>query len=398
MTEGTTASCHRVRHLPLPLDEFDNFHNLPEKIQDRKLMLLGQWPQGGCEYCKKIEDAGGSSDRTYHLNIPNLTPPELEVDPIATLVSPQIVEVFVNNICNMRCVYCHAACSSQIQQENKKFGDFKSKGVIISNDGLSESLEIQEQYFKKFCAWLEKNSDKFVHLNLLGGETFYQPELDVILDILEKKQNPNLEITIVSNLMIQPPRLVRHIERIKQMCLDRNIGRLALTVSIDCWGDEQEYARHGLNLDIWEKNFSYIVDQHWIRLRTNQTISSLTVRTIPELLRKINFYRSDRPISTEFSLVIGHAYLHPGIFGGTFWKDDFDQILDLMPTETEHQKQSKTYMQGIRSQVLACIPDMAELENFQIYLDEIDHRRGTNWRAVYPYLNERIKKLLINGK
>lgn len=399
LTEGTTASCHRVRHLPLALNDFDSFHNHPEKIKDRELMLQGQWPQGGCEYCKNIEDAGGSSDRMYHLGIPNLVPPELYSNPTATSITPQIVEVFINNICNMSCVYCHAPCSSQIQQENKKFGNFKSKGVVIHNEGLSDSLELQGQYFVKFCQWLENNSDKFVHLNLLGGETFYQPELNVILDILEKKQNPNLEITIVSNLMIKPNRLEQYIERFRQMCIDRHIGRLALTVSIDCWGAEQEYARTGLKLDIWEKNFAYIAKQKWIKLRTNQTISSLTLRTVPELFKKLDYYREDRAsMSTEFSLVIGHTYLHPGIFGGEFWREDFDQILAMMPTKTEFQKKSKTYMEGIRARVLSSPVNLEEIENFQIYLNEMDRRRNTNWRDVYPYLVERIEKLLINGK
>ena len=103
---GTTNSCHRVENTYLTPDTFKNFHNTPKKIADRELMLDGQWPQGGCEYCKKIEDAGGSSDRLLHLNIPNLTPPELDIDASATSVTPRIVEVYLDNVCNMSCVYC----------------------------------------------------------------------------------------------------------------------------------------------------------------------------------------------------------------------------------------------------------------------------------------------------
>lgn len=397
LTEGTTSSCHRVRHLPIPLDDFDSFHNLPGKIEDREKMLRGEWPTGGCEYCRDIEAAGGSSDRMYHLKIPNLTPPELDTDPTATSVTPRIVEVFINNLCNLKCVYCYAACSTQIEQENNKFGDFKFKGVEINNGTLKDTKPYQAQYFEKFCQWLEKNSSTLVHLNLLGGETFYQPELDVILDVLSKGKNPNLEITIITNLMIKPARLKAYIDRFRQMCVDRNIGRLALTVSIDCWGAEQEYARTGLDLKTWEENFAHVVEQKWIRLHTNQTITSLTLRTVPELFEKINHYRKIRPISTEFSFVIGYPKLHPGIFGGEFWREDFDKILALMPEDTEYQRNSKVYMTGIQAQVLASEVNPTEIENLQIYLDELDRRRNTNWRAVFPYLDAQVQKILNTG-
>ena len=48
---GTTSSCHRVKGDTLTVDTFDQFHNTPKKIADRKLMLNGMWPDG-CEYCK----------------------------------------------------------------------------------------------------------------------------------------------------------------------------------------------------------------------------------------------------------------------------------------------------------------------------------------------------------
>ena len=396
LTTGTTASCHRVRHLPLSLEEFDNFHNLPEKIKDRNLMLAGQWPQGGCEYCSKIENAGGSSDRQYHLTIPNLTPPELDFDPVATVVTPQIVEVFINNICNLSCVYCRPQNSSQIENENAKFGDFQSNGVKINNLFHIESADQQLTYFKKFCNWLEKNSSTLKQLHLLGGETFYQPELDVILDILEKGKNPNLELTIISNFMVKPTIMKKHINRRKKMCLNRNIGRLALTASIDGWGAEAEYARTGLDCKIWEENFAYIVSLKWIRLHINQTITSMTIRSIPELIKKINHYRAQRPISQEFSLVVGARaeYLLPGIFGGDFWTEDFKKILELMPENTEAEQRTKTYMAGIQSQVESQTINLEQLENFQIYFDELDRRRGTDWRSIYPYLDSRIKSIV----
>ena len=80
LNQLSTASCHRVDPVPFSIEEFDNFHNLPKKLEDRRLMLRGEWPTGGCEYCKNIEDAGGWSDRQHNLDIRGLTPPELETN------------------------------------------------------------------------------------------------------------------------------------------------------------------------------------------------------------------------------------------------------------------------------------------------------------------------------
>ena len=132
LNDGTTSSCSRVGRHPVALEDFDNFHNIPEKIKQRETMLRGEWPQpepylnpdDGCRYCEKIEIVGGQSDRQFHLQVPDLTPKELDSMPWATKITPTILEVFINNTCNLACTYCHPQNSSQIEAENIKFGYF----------------------------------------------------------------------------------------------------------------------------------------------------------------------------------------------------------------------------------------------------------------------------------
>ena len=45
LNKGSTASCHRTMHLPLNVENFGEFHNLPKKIDDRERMLRGEWPR-----------------------------------------------------------------------------------------------------------------------------------------------------------------------------------------------------------------------------------------------------------------------------------------------------------------------------------------------------------------
>jgi hypothetical protein len=106
-------------------ENFSDFHNTPLKLKHRQEMLEGKWPGDddlwGCHYCKSIEEAGGVSDRMWHLTIDNMYPLELDQDPTAIRVNPVVVEVWLNNTCQMGCLYCTASASSSIDAENKKF-------------------------------------------------------------------------------------------------------------------------------------------------------------------------------------------------------------------------------------------------------------------------------------
>ena len=200
LNQLSTASCHRVNPVPFSLEEFDNFHNIPKKLEDRRLMLKGEWPTGGCEYCRVIEEAGGHSDRQHNLEIRGLTPPELEQDLTAVQVSPRIVEIFAQNTCNLSCTYCNSNLSSKIEQENRKFGEFNQGGVHIPVTNVPQTTK---QYFDRFIAWLDSNIQTLVRLHLLGGETFIQHDLmTAVLDIIKRKPNPRLEFCIFSNMNV----------------------------------------------------------------------------------------------------------------------------------------------------------------------------------------------------
>jgi len=383
---GTTNSCHRVGKTDFDVDDFKSFHNTPKKIADRELMLDGQWPAGGCEYCRKIEDAGGSSDRMLHLQIPDLTPPELDHDPHAVTVTPRIVEVYFDNVCNMSCIYCSDVFSSKIQHENKKFGRFEKNGLVIDNYTTKHNRfsEITE----KFWQWMDDNYSTIRRLHILGGEPFYQQQFDICLDFLYNRVNADLEFNIVSNLMIDPEKFKQQIYRIKDLVSKRKIKRFDLTASIDCWGAEQEYIRHGLDLEQWRKNFEFLVSERWITLNVNQTLSALSIPSTVELIKYVNQQRQTRKIGQYFMTVTEPSYLNPDIFGRNYFAQHFDAILSAMPTGDWSLEEAKKYMAGIKSQVTSADKNLNEIVKLRTYLDELDRRRNQSWRTTFPWLTE----------
>ena len=382
---GMTSSCHRASFNKITTDNFDSFHNTPAKLEARQIMLDGQWPLAGCEYCKNIEDAGGYSDRMTHLAVPNLTPPELDTDPTAIIVTPRILEIYFDNVCNMKCIYCWDGFSSQIQQENKKYGRFEKDGVVIDNRAVKVNnfVELTE----KFWQWMDKNSTSLRRFHILGGEPFFQQQFDQCLTFLSTHYNPKLELNIISNLKVPSKRLHKYIDSIKTLVDEKRISRFEITASIDCFGPEQEYVRNGLDLEQWQENFQYLADQKWITLNINQTLSGLTMKTIPDLLKFINPLRVNRKIGHFFSTVVmTDKFLHPEIFGPNYYDLTFEEIYANMPTDTWQQKEADKYMRGIQAQLNASKRDQGSIDQLATYLTELDRRRNTDWRKTFPWL------------
>jgi organic radical activating enzyme len=383
LTEGRTASCHRTNHHSFDFESF-NFHNTDQKIKDRQRMLDGHWPEQGCDDCRNIELAGGASDRITNLNFWEFdAPKELQLNPIATTVTPRILEIYFNNTCNLKCTYCGPEFSSLWADELKRFD-----GTIYQ---INKNFDTNKQ---KLFEWLTTNINELHQLNILGGEPLYQSEFDQLLDVLEQNPAPQLTLTFFSNLAVAQDKLVQKIDRIERLKEQGYIKKLIITASLDCWGDEQEFARFPLSLQRWEKNFNYILDKNWINIVIGSTITPLTIKTLPVLMEKINEWNVKRPVywygntsedpDREFDNGIS-------MFGNIF-EEDFNRAIDLMPEEFEEHISVKNYLRGIRDMVKNSTLDLTKIEKLYTMLETFDERRNTDWRGIYPWLVELFKQ------
>lgn len=389
LTTENTASCHRTNHHKFDTDEFD-FHNTPQKLNDREHMLKGEWPDRGCAYCKNIELAGGASDRITNLDFPGIhAPVELDLNPTAVRVTPRILEVYFDNTCNLKCLYCGPHFSSLWDAENKRHGNFNQKGLIIPNDFLkSNNIESNK---KKLFNWLQINGKYLTNFNILGGEPLYQDELQQCLDLFDQFPAPELKLQIFTNLNIKLPKLQTIINRVKLLVENNKIREFEVTASLDCWGAEQEYVRYPLDLKSWEENIEYLIAQSWINLIISSTITPLTVKTLPDLLERINNWSKTRKIYHYQNSVTAPSFMCIDIFGPIF-QEDFDRALALKPTDTKEQISSRTYLLGIAQQSTSQKPNMPEIQKLLTFLTELDRRRNTNWQTTFPWLKDEFDR------
>jgi len=387
LTEGTTASCHRTNHHKFDVEKFD-FHNTPEKLNDRTRMLQGLWPERGCEYCRNIEAASGQSDRITNNNMPGVhAPPELDHALTSTSVTPRILEVYFNNTCNLKCVYCGPYFSSLWAAEIQQHGAFSKNGLIIQS-GWKKDPNLDSNK-KKMFDWIKKHAHTLTRFNVLGGEPLYQVEFDQCLDLFESCPAPNLDLEIFSNLNTSITKLEKLVEKIQSLRSRNHIRNFAITASLDCWGPSQEYARFPLKLDVWQKNFEFLLQHDWIRLIIGSTVTPLTVYTLPDLMKKINQWREHRMVYHYFNSVVYPSFMAIDMFGDIF-QEKFKQALEL----ADPSQESTEYLKGLARQSVSGTPNHSEILKLYTFLTELDRRRSTDWKTAFPWLVDPFKSVV----
>ena len=400
LSRGTTASCHRGYHWRLNEDNFMDFHNHPGKLSDREKMANGDWPSNGCEYCRDVEKAGGVSDRVGFVNNSiELLPPEMkdlqvrayEYDNIPLSVSPTLLEVYFNNVCNQSCVYCTPGFSSQIEQEVRKYGptDFNKD---YSNWRPDTKYEL---YKEKFWEWMEKHSQSLQILQVLGGEPLYQKEFEQCLDFFDKNPRPNLIYRTFSNLKHDPTKIKEKIQRVQNLIDQGKLKRMEFVCSIDCWGPEIEYVRDGLILEDWENNINTLVDTPGVSINIHATLTALTLPTLYQLIEKtVSWQRPDKYVGINWNTVVSPTPFNPYHFGEHLapFIDTAIETLQKFPDFTESSNLQK-HLHGIKQQLISTTVNKAEVANLVGFLDEIDTRRNRNWRKVFPQIEQIVNTI-----
>ena len=392
---GTTASCHRTTRLKIPEDNFDSFHNLPKKIEDRKRMLEGKWPIDTCGYCREMEEDGGFSDRINQLSQqtdPDHNPPELKENFKAVEVTPTQLEVYFKNTCNMSCVYCGPHLSSKWETELKKYGPLQSlqnpSKYSIMKMQDNPNYDTQKNAFWKYL----KENDRYKKIRaymVLGGEPLVIPEMYESLNFWEQHPNNKLVFEFTTNLKATDKKLDSLLAKMQGMIDKGAVYRFKIVASIDALGPEQEYARHGMNLKQFIKNFERLNNVKGIELAINSTLSALTIKKLPSLIKKIEEWNKARSGDRiVFSFNTDESTTNPKIFGPGVFDEALNETIRLLPQKNIREIIVKRHFQTVAQGIMSSKKQPEKINQMKRYLTELDTRRNTDWMKVYPWLEE----------
>jgi hypothetical protein len=143
-------------------------------------------------------------------------------------------------------------------------------------------------------------------------------------------------------------------------------------------------------MSTWFENFEYLLSNQWLTININQTISVLTIKTMPGLVEHLQQYRKQHAIGHFFSEVTPQpSYLMPNILGHDVFVEDFKKVLSHMPDDN-----AKKYMQSIADHINRSEKNLDEMKKLKIFLDEKDRRRGTNWQTTFPWLMKELDNVV----
>lgn len=249
LNHGSSNSCHHPIPHDIPLELLNDpfvLHNTPHKLKMQQLMLDGHRPQE-CHMCWHVEDLGIDSDRYVKSQQWANHTDSLKVDPHYV---PQFIELVFDNLCNLNCSYCDSGQSSswasKIQQNPidlmSDYRELYRKIHIVPGDTKPE-------YLNAWLKWWPMISDRVSTLKISGGEPLISPNFWKFFDILGK--SPELTFSINSNLSVDTKRLEKFADQATQF------KSIRIAASIDGQGKIAEYARKGLDFNLFLENCEY---------------------------------------------------------------------------------------------------------------------------------------------
>ena len=424
---GMTHSCHHPAPHKIPLSEISRnpsaLHNSRFKKRKRKEMLEGKRPDE-CNYCWKVEESSNSfSDRVFKSSEP------WSIDQFDKIkdshwredFNPKYVEVSFSNTCNFKCAYCGPQYSSKWVEEIEKHGAYPTSYNFndISNIQARGEMPYKHSdinpYVEAFWKWWPDLYKDLHTFRITGGEPLLSKDTFKVLEYIQAHhhKNPNLSLSINSNLGVPDNLIDKFIEIAKDLCDNDKVRELTILTSVEAKGAQAEYTRYGLEYDKFWANIDKILTAlPKVTINIMATFNALSVFSYDELIDKTFEMKKKHANGQRYwisALQLDTSYLR--------WPTH----LSVKILEPEHKNlilksAEKSLYYGIKEftkdnygfsnveiQKIKRIYDYATSEDdfdvernrkdFVIFVDELDKRRGTNFLETFPELNEFYAKI-----
>lgn len=420
---GYNHSCHHPVPHKIPLSELEAnpaaLHNTNFKKLQRKKMLEGERPSE-CDYCWRVEDSGPEaiSDRIYKSadNWAIDYIPEIKSMPWDADVSPSYLEVSFSNVCNFKCSYCSPQVSSKWMEEAEKYGpypvstNFGDIKWLKHTDAMPIPHKDTNPYVDAFWDWWPKIYTTLENFRITGGEPLMTKDTFRVLDYVIDNPNPNLELSINSNMCPPPALLDKFIEKIKIICTEGKVKQFKIFTSAEAHGKQAEYIRFGLDYNMWLSNIRRVLDEV-----PNCTFTVMSTYNILSIFTYKEFIKDILQIKLDYS---DEKTIHsPIILDVPYLRYPHHQTMFNMPTSLlpliydqvtfMYQNMEESAWWGTANkgfyrwevekfkriyELVMHLKDEPEVtrnqRDFVLFVDEHDRRRGTNFLETFPEMVE----------
>jgi organic radical activating enzyme len=297
---GMNNSCY---HPPLhPIDPAaikinpGALHNTEHKKHQRVIMLQNQQP-AECSYCWNMEAEDKLSDRHYRSGEPwaavdfekikNSTGNENDV-------IPSYVEVNFNNACNLKCSYCSPQFSSSWADEANRYGAFPTATPHNAPEHFTGARRVipareHNPYVEAFWSWWPTLYPELKHFRMTGGEPLLDRNTYRVFDYVLEHPKPDLHLNVTSNFSVDQKSWEKYLDYVKRLCQPGNLEHYMQYVSLDGFGAQAEYMRHGLDFNLlWDRVNQFLTEvPSYNSLTFIVTMNNLSVTSLENLFAGI---------------------------------------------------------------------------------------------------------------
>jgi len=257
---------HCCRSLDAPFPEtltVDFFNNSNRILQTRNELLKGIQTKD-CSSCWGDYKLTGNAYRDFknewcsHLDVKHTI---------------DFIEIFLDNLCDMSCVYCDEVASSKIASEKK-----------VSNP---KNLKIDQdlKVFVDFLETIAATQDE-INLSFLGGEVTYSKKFFYFVEELLKNETlikTTVQFSILTNCNSSDAAIIKMISLFNKMPSNWYVN---VSISNESVGDAAELVRYGLSWERFIKNFKIYYQHNKVSsILIAPTLSVFTVKTFPAFVK-----------------------------------------------------------------------------------------------------------------
>jgi sulfatase maturation enzyme AslB (radical SAM superfamily) len=366
-------------------DDFDKIKN-GKKIRDIRLQMLAGVRPDDCTTCWVKEDMGATSRRTVsndmylgefeYADAVTHTRPDGSTD-----YEPSYWDLRFGNLCNLKCVMCHPASSSQWYEDYVLISGttkYKDSGVpveLVQQDNKYREPQGLYNWWDNTEFWtkLEAKIPYLKQVYMVGGEPMLiEPHYDFLQKVIDSGRAQEVTLEYDTNLTAIHSRALELWKHFKQ---------ILLRVSLDDSYDQYNYVRFPGKWTMVSKNVERLsqLDSN-IKLDFTVTWQVTTAFTTPNLLRYLNKYENS---NTTIRILSGPDYFDVAILSKqakhALIKIYQDLEKELPRMQVSHLiKYLQTNLDGRPDKVKECVS----------VLDKLDSARGTDWQSTFPQLQQ----------
>ena len=410
---GLTNSCY---HPPLHEIDADKvksnpaaLHNTDEKLKQRKQMLKGERPDG-CSYCWKLEDTGEMSDRHYRSGEPWAMQDfdKIRQDPMTTSWTPRYVEVNFNNACNFKCSYCSPQFSTTWAQETERYGEYPTTPPHNAPEhfqGRRRPIPNRDDnaYVTAFWKWWPTLYKNLKHFRMTGGEPMMDNNTYRVLQYIVDHPKDDLHLNITSNMCPPDSKLKnKYFNMLQDICMQEKVEHVMQFVSVDSWGAQAEYIRHGLDFNRMWGNVDEFLERipHRNSVTFIITYNNLSVTGLRPLLEGILELRKKHSkdyqrVWFDVPLLRQPAWQQITMLPESYQAIHEDNIKYMQENSGEHKGLHifKDFEIQKMQRNLAYWRENADSgtqnkKNFHAFFNEHDRRRLTRFLNTFPEMEE----------